>query len=201
MPRFPEDEPSIFALGQAIIGGARAAAADFRDCPISVDELEARFRRSKAADLAAVEADALSRTCHAAKDREIAEMIEAMKVTLAYAEITYRKTPEQLTGLGWGPRRPKAAPKPPGEVRDIAILGEGETWIKLGWKQPADGGKVKIYQIERRDGDGPWNMAGASPKPGTVLTDQPRGIRLSFRVIAVNKAGEGAPSGVVAAVL
>src|SRR5207237_8193641 len=83
MPRFPEDEPSIFALGQAIIGGARAAAADFRDCPITGDELEARFRRSKAADLAAVEADAFSRTCHAAKDREIAEMLEAMSGVVA----------------------------------------------------------------------------------------------------------------------
>ena len=48
-----------------------------------------------------------------------------------------------------------------------------------------------------------WGSQAHPNLPGleTTLTNQPRGIRLEFRAVAVNKAGEGEPSNGVLAVL
>nr|VFK42300.1 MAG: hypothetical protein BECKTC1821E_GA0114239_101819 [Candidatus Kentron sp. TC] len=68
-------------------------------------------------------------------------------------------------------------------------------------KQPDEGGKA-AYRVQRREGDSEtWLDAGLAMGLETTLTNQPRGIRLEFRVVAVNKAGEGEPSNGVLAVL
>ena len=46
-----------------------------------------------------------------------------MKADLRYAEVVMRDQPEKLIRLGWGPRRGSAALEPPGETRDIQIVG------------------------------------------------------------------------------
>nr|VFJ66646.1 MAG: Protein of unknown function (DUF2283) [Candidatus Kentron sp. FW] len=87
------------------------------------------------------------------------------------------------------------------EVADGVIVDYDPSEISLAWRfsmppgKPAipipSGNSVSIYpgwrpeKIVRRD------MAMDTE---VTLTNQPRGIRLEFRVIAVNKAGEGEPS-------
>jgi Fibronectin type III domain len=129
-------------------------------------------------------------------------LVDRMKADLGYAEVAVRKRPEQLTQIGWGIRRPGTKLTSPGEVRDIAIKAEGDTWIVLEWKPPVDGGGVAAYVVERRPSDG-----GRFEHIATVVEtehramDQPRGVELDYRVVALNKAGAGAASGLVTAVL
>ena len=120
---------------------------------------------------------------------------------MKYAEVAARDQPEKLSQLGWGPRRGAASLKAPGEVRDIRIVSEGDSWVILSWNPPVDGGQVGAYQIQRKQQGGAWEDIGTSVDTTHLLTNQPRGIEFDYRVIALNKAGAGQPSATVTLVL
>ncbi len=66
----------------------------------------------------------------------------------------------------------------------------------------ADGGAVASYKIQRRlRAEGTWLDVGMAMESKTTLANQERGKEWEYQVIAVNKAGEGAPSNSVMAVL
>nr|VFJ92980.1 MAG: Fibronectin type III domain [Candidatus Kentron sp. LFY] len=111
-----------------------------------------------------------------------------------------------INHLGWGTHREPARLEPPGQTRHLEALARTEAratgWIALDWKQPDDGGKAAAYKIQRREGDSEtWTDAGLAMGLETTLSNQPRGMRLEFRAVAVNKAGEGEPSNGVLATL
>ncbi len=63
-------------------------------------------------------------------------------------------------------------------------------------------GKVAAYKIERRERpSGPWTDVGLAIESEITLSNQERGKEWEYRVIAVNKAGQGLPSNTVMAVL
>ncbi len=101
-----------------------------------------------------------------------------------------------------GPRRNGSSLEAPGEVRDIRIVSEGDTWVTLRWNPPVNGGAVGAYQIQRKRKDaGVWEDVGGSVDTVQTLSNQPRGIEMDDRVVAVNKAGIGQPSATVTVVL
>jgi hypothetical protein len=201
MARFPEAQAEIFALTRQMIGGMRTMGGELADSPYSADELQERLDRADASAAAAVQAETVLRARYAARSADIAAVVEGDKAVLAWAEIVFRKTPEKLAGLGWGTRRPRRALSAPREVRDIVVVSQGPGWVKLKWKQPKGGGKVATYEIQRRQGSGSWDPAGVATNPEAILSQQPSGVPLEFQVVAINKAGEGAPSGVVTVML
>ena len=86
--------------------------------------------------------------------------------------------------------------------RALEAPRQGDGWVFLDWKEPVDGGKVAAYKIERRERpSGPWTDAGMAIESEITLSNQERGKEWEYRVIAVNKAGEGVPSNTVMAVL
>lgn len=90
----------------------------------------------------------------------------------------------------------------PGQPRLLETRQQGAGWLTLDWKKPADGGAAASYKIERRGrAEGDWKLAGISVETEVTLNNQERGKELEYRVIAINKAGEGAPSNIVTAVL
>ena len=73
---------------------------------------------------------------------------------------------------------------------------------RLDWKAPTNGGAVTVYKLQRRQRpEGAWQDIGLALETNTTLTGQERGKEWEYRVFAVNKAGEGAPSNSVMAVL
>lgn len=94
--------------------------------------------------------------------------------------------------------------KPPysGQCRVLEIGRKGDGWVFLDWKEPADGGKPNFYTVEKRElPDGPWQPAATVVESEATLVNQPKGKLLEYRVFAVNKAGNGAYSNVVDAVV
>jgi len=63
-------------------------------------------------------------------------------------------------------------------------------------------GAASAYKVQRaRSGKDKWTPAGTAVHTTIVLKDQERGVEWQYRVIAVNRAGEGMESNVMTAVL
>jgi hypothetical protein len=202
MSRFPDTEPQIAKLALLICEGLQQAAGDLPAAPVPAAELQARLDAYNKALTATLNAETAFRGQHAVKDEALSSLVDGMKADLKYAEVTFRDQPEKLSQLGWGPRRDASALDIPGETRDIKIVTEGDTWLVLTWNPPVDGGEVQAYKIQRRKRDaGSWEEVGSSVDTKEMLSNQPRGVEMDYRVIAVNKAGEGQPSATVTVVL
>lgn len=200
--RFPEAEPEITSLALRVIEGLRELGADLPSAPIPADELQDRLDRFNASKTRVVNATTTLREEHAVNDQDLEHLVDGTKANLKYAEVVFRDQPGKLSQLGWGPRRNGSTLEAPGEVRDIRILAEGDTWITLRWNPPVNGGAVGAYRIQRKRQDGGgWEDVGSSVATEQMLSNQPRGIEMDYRVLAANKAGVGQPSATVTVVL
>jgi len=201
VPRFPKTEPKIAHLAQQIADGLNHATDAFPSPPVPPAVLEAQLEdyQEKSAALARSRAEAKIRRVD--KNNALKTLKDSMRADLRYAEVMARRHPEQLAQLGWGARRPRTPLKPPGEVRNIAIRDEGDTWVLLTWEAPEEGGEVAVYRIQSRRPGGEWEDVATSIDRLELLRDQPRGVDLHFRVLAMNRAGVGGPSATVKAVL
>jgi len=66
---------------------------------------------------------------------------------------------------------------------------------------PVDGGAPTFYRIQRQMEGAQWEDAGTATNTEQLVSNQPRGVELHYRVLAINKAGIGQPSATVTAVL
>jgi hypothetical protein len=92
--------------------------------------------------------------------------------------------------------------------------------VFLDWKAPVDGGRVSAYKMQRREQpEGAWQnvatailsaclpapsearQAGGHAPAESTLVAQPKGKELEYRIIAINKAGEGEASNTAMVVL
>ncbi len=202
MARFPRTEPTIAELASLLADGLESGSDDFPNPPVAAGELHALLDAFNEAISAVIAAEAALSEQRVMKDQALTKLMQAMKADLRYAEFAVRKAPEKLTQIGWGPRRARRPLEHPGEVRNLRITREGKTWIALAWRAPVDGGAAAAYAIELRKARGrSWEAVASVTGTKHRLVDQPRGVELSYRVVAMNKAGTGAPSATVTAVL
>ncbi len=202
MARFPLKEAEILALANDMAAGLAANAATFPAPPVAPADLQTAMAAYITARDAAVAAAAAAEQATAAKDEALQTLTDDMKDDLRYAENTVDYDDKQLKKIGWGGRASKTSLEAPGQTRSLEAPREGEGWVFLDWKEPVDGGAVAAYKIQRRlRPDGPWSDAGMAIESEITLTNQERGKEWEYRVLAVNKAGEGEPSNTVMAVL
>ena len=201
MARFPKAEAKIAQLAQQMAEGLAVATERFPSPPVPAPVLKAQLDdyHEKTAALAQSRAEARIRRVD--KSRALKTLKVSMRADLRYAEFMARRHPEYLIQIGWGARRARTALEAPGEVRDIAMRDEGDTWVLLTRDAPDEGGEVAAYQIQRRQPRGKWEDAATSIDRIELLRGQPRGVELEFRVRAMNRAGDGSPSATVTAVL
>ncbi len=199
MARFPETEADIAALAELVATGLEQAAEDFPAPPVPAVELQERLDAYARARAATVIAETTFREQHAIKDDALEDLVDSTKANLKYAEFAVRDQPEKLSQLGWAPRRAGTALKAPGEVRNIKLAGEGDSWVVLRWESPSEGGQPAFYKIHRRSNGGGWEEIGTATATDQLVGRQPQGVELHFRVTAVNRAGEGPPSATVTA--
>jgi len=199
--QFPRSEADIAALAELVVQGLEQAADDFPSPPVPATDLRAKMAAVQAARAAAVAAESAFKEEHALKDEVIEDLADSLKADLKYAEFAVRDQPEKLSKLGWSLRREGTPLQPPGEVRDMSIKAEGDTWVILQWNKPVDGGAPGVYRIQRRQDGSVWEDLGISTDTEELCSNQPRGVELYFRVFAVNRAGTGQPSATVTVVL
>jgi hypothetical protein len=200
--RFPNTEAKIIALAQKMISGF-TNNPNFPAPPITPAQLQARLDAAVSSSDAQVSTQAAAKQATDAKQVDFDSLMTDMKTMLHYAEDTVHGDDSKLSELGWGGRAEPHALEVPGQPRLLEALEQGAGWLTLDWKKPADGGAPASYKIERRDltDGGAWTLAGIAIETEVTLNNQKRGKELEYRIIAVNKAGEGEPGNTVTALL
>ncbi|MCL4216621.1 MAG: fibronectin type III domain-containing protein, partial [Candidatus Hydrogenedentes bacterium] len=192
MAQFPTREADIRALCQNMVTGLTDNPGVYPAPPVSAADLQALLTSVDGLIDQVVAADAAAELVTETKNAGVAEMVAAMKANLAYAENLTNDNDAQLSLIGWGAR---ATPTPsvlelPGQPRDLEAPKQGEGWVFLDWKTPADGGKVATYRVERRERPaGDWGIVGVALETELMLTNQERGKDWEYRVIALNQTG------------
>jgi len=206
MPRFPKTEAEIASLAYSIGVGLKYNNPVFPAPPVSWMGMGIKRIQFITARNGAMSAAAAAQTAVSEKDDALEDLIEAMKADIRYAENTVNFDDDKLKLIGWaGKKAPTALPSP-GQSRLLEApkqgAGGGGGWVFLDWKAPADGGKPKAYKVQRRLRDsGDWKDIATAIITEATLVDQPEKTQLEYRVIAVNKAGEGPASNTVMVVL
>jgi len=202
MARFPRTEAQIKALAQSMATGLTANPADFPAPPVDPVDLQALLDSLITLTDDQVAAMAAAEQATETKAAGLEELVTAMKADLRYAEDAVNYDDAKLTAIGWGGRAAATALEVPGQPRSLEAPSQGEGWVFLDWKKPADGGTVAAYKIERRERPtGDWTLISMAVESEATLNNQDRGKDWEYRVIASNKTGESIPSNTVAVVL
>ena len=189
-------------LAAKMMTGLTAHPDYFPDPPQPAGSLSARLNTLMSLVTAAQEAHAAAEMATKQKEQAMADLEQAMKDDLRYAEVTTHMDDEKLKTIGWSAHKEKSGLEPPGQVLDLTAVEQGAGWIHLEWKKPATGGTVAIYFVERlTPGASDWPHVAEVYAPKVILEKQERGIEFQYRIVASNKAGNGKPSNSVTAVL
>ena len=203
-PQFPVRQTGVLGLARDIIGGLGTHTAVYPTPPVSVADLQTAYDQCNDAVSAVTDARAEFEIAVRDKDQRLAGLKDKMKKVLRYAENTVGGDDGKLNMLGWASRREPTS-EVPGQTRELKVIEQGSDWLELDWKSPdpAEGGKVAAYRVQRRnmnDGDA-WLDAAVAIDTKAKLTGQQRHTDMEYRVVAINKAGEGKVSNTVAVVL
>ena len=202
MAKFPNSEPKIEVLAVQLGNGLTANAGIYPNPPFTPAQIAALLATYQARRGTANQLTGQAQTATDDKDVALDELVGAMKDNLSYAERTVKGDDNKLRLLGWAGRSTPTAMTKPGQPRVLEAVRQGDTWVFLDWKEPADGGKVASYDIQRRElPNGLWMTVGSSIASEMTLTNQERGKQYEYRVIAKNKAGDSDPSNSVQVVL
>lgn len=137
------------------------------------------------------------------KKNEILDRIAvAARNSIDYGVIVAQGSNAILQEIGWGTRHALTALQPRGQCTAFEIIGQGDGWVRLNWKEPADSGKVAAYKVHRSEAGSNFSDAGtAVVESEAAIFNQPKGKSLICRAVAINKAVEGLPSNTVSIVL
>jgi len=202
MARFPLKEAEVVALAEAMITGLTSNVAIYPAPPVAVVDLAIAKTDYITALNAAIAAKAAAEAATTAKDDALEDLTDAMKSDIRYAENTVDYDDDKLKLIGWAGRKAASALAAPGQARLLEAPRQGEGWVFLDWKAPIDGGAPSAYRVMRRERPaGPWEDVATAVITEATLVDQTRGLEFEYRIIAVNKAGEGEASNTVMVVM
>ena len=202
MARFPKSEAEIVALAEAMESGLADNAAVYPAPPVLPVDLTALINTYTSAKNDSIAAQAAAEEATTAKDDVLDELVEAMKSDIRYAENTVNYDDDKLKLIGWAGRKAATALQIPGQTRLLEAPKQGDGWVFLDWKKPSEGGVVSAYKVMRRERPaGAWEEVATAVISEATLVEQPKGKELEYRIIAVNKSGDGEPSNTAMVVL
>ena len=197
MAKFPQDETSTVVLAELVANGIKDNASTFpnpaADPAGTLTNLAAY--RAKLAEIQASEAQ--TRLKIQEKNEIYGRIRSDTRDNVDYAEIVAKGDAAILELVSWGNRAAPTSLQTPGQSRVLEIIGQGDGWVRLDWKEPVDGGEVASYKIQRSEDGANFSDVGTAIESIAALFEQPTAKKLFYRVVAINRAGEGAPSNTV----
>lgn len=202
MATFPRTEPEIVALAEAMEVGLTVNIAIYPAPPVLPLDLTGLKIAYIGAVNDAVAARAAAEAATTDKDDALDGLVDAMKSDIRYAENTVDYDDDKLKLIGWAGRSAATALTAPGQSRLLEAPRQGEGWVFLDWKAPTEGGKPAAYKVMRRERPaGAWEDVATAVLTEATLVEQPRTLELEYKIIAINKAGEGPESNTAMVVL
>ncbi len=201
MTQFPSKESEVAILAQDMASGLTSNTSFYPSPPIAPATLQSKLTEYIAARDKAAVAEAASQQATGAKNALLTSLIDDMKENIRYVETTAKGDDVKLKLIGWGGRKSKTSLSAPGQCRTLEVVRQGEGWVFLDWKEPSDGGRTAAYKIQCKKADTSWTDVGMAVDSEITLSNQERGKPLEYRVIAVNKTGEGTPGNTVTVTL
>lgn len=206
MPKFPIAEPQIIKLADRMLNGYFWHSADFPRIPNFLRiRLLARIHNYMLAKNVLLVACSNLRIATKTKNEKLQELKSIMKKSLQRAEVDVAANPQKLKLIGWGIKTSSQSAHVPGQPTSLVAVYKQDGAVDLNWKKPVDGRMVYDYIIERRCLDtnqsNNWTPAAISYDCRITLTNQPKDIKLEYRVRASNLAGQSLPSNTVAITL
>ncbi len=206
MARFPKKEAQIQPLAMSVVLGLWNNNSIYPNPPVGVFTLVGKMNLYVNAKNSNIAAQAAAEQTTTDKTEALEELIEALKADIRYAENTVNFDDDKLKLIGWAGKKAKTPLAPPGQTRLLEAPKQGKGWVFLDWKAPANGGKPKAYKVQRRVvGVEPvsnrWADVATAILSEITLVAQPEKNQLEYRVIAINKSGEGQASNTVIVVL
>ncbi|MBU1518332.1 MAG: fibronectin type III domain-containing protein [Planctomycetes bacterium] len=201
MPRFPIKEAEVAALAEPLWRGLQLNSVIYPNPPVNLMALRIKSLAYKNKLETSLAKKACAEAATTAKDEALEDLIEALKSNIRYAENTVNYDDNKLKLIGWAGRKTATALTPPGH-RLLEAPNQSEGWVFLDWKAPADGGVPAAYKVMRRERPaGAWEEVATAVISEATLVEQPRSKELEYRIVAVNKSGDGEPSNTVMVVL
>ena len=202
MAVFPKKEAQIAALAEQLSRGLLDNNAVFPAPPVHPILIRIRKLQYQSRHDNFLAARAASEQATANKDDALENLTDAMKADIRYAENTVNFDDDKLKLIGWAGKKAPTPLAAPGQVRQLEVPKQGDGWVFLDWKTSVEGGRVSAYKIQRRERpEGAWQDVATAILSEITLVEQPKAVELEYRVIAINKSGEGPPSNTVMVVL
>jgi hypothetical protein len=201
MPEFPKIHADIVHLGSLLADSLFRHRAIFPDPPVSFICIGLKVMNFNACSHRAQTARAKAEAARLARERALAELVEAMKADLRYAENITNGEDDKLKLLGWSGKHSAAALEPPDPPGLLWIVRQSPGRVSLAWESSRGGGKPKAYTIQRRIEPGEWTAIRTAIITEATLVDQPQGVTLEYRVVVINKAGTSEPGNTVSVTL
>ena len=206
MPEFPLIESDINALAMTMQAGYTSAPADFPHADLA--GLTALYDAYCAAASEYTHCKAAAKGAAQKKRAQREKLAAFMRLQLKQSEADTAQDPVKLERIGWGPRAKGKTARVPGEPQRLVCEVKEHGAVYLRWSNPVrgDGGRVMTYIVERRERSGDagfneWRLVAVTHAKEILLTEEPRGQRLEYRVLGMNRAGQGAPGNVATAVV
>ncbi len=195
MARFPLKEAEVVALAEAMITGLADNAAIYPAPPVAPVDLTTAKNDYITALNVAIAARAATEAATTTKDDALEDLADAMKTDIRYAENTVDFDDDKLKLIGWAGKKVSTPLAIPGQTRLLEAPRQGDGWVFLDWKAPIDGGAPAAFRVMRRERPtGAWEDVATAVITEATLVEQPKTKELEYRIVAVNKAGEGEPS-------
>lgn len=205
MSMFPKIEAEVAALSDTMEAGFTAQPLFFPNADVGA--LQAARSAYRAAHHEQQACEAAYKLAVEKKQAALASLKACMKRELQRAEVDTVSDPERLELIGWAPR---AAwnPKPPEQPRELRAERLENGVVGLKWRAPrwGDGGRIRSYAIERRQQQengkkSDWAHVAVALKTRAELPDEPRGVLLEYRIVALNTSGASDASNVASVIV
>ena len=199
--KFPKDETSTIVLAQLVAKGITDNPTIFPNPPVLPASVTTGISvyNAKVGEIQANEAQ--GRLLVQEKNAMYGAVRQYARDLIDYAQIIAKGDPAILALISWGPRADSVALQPPGQSRYFEVIGQGDGYVRLDWKEPVDGGEVAAYKVMRSEDGENFVIAGTFTASEGAVFEQPTGKKLVYRVVGINRAGESVPSNSVTVTL
>ncbi|MBI9015890.1 MAG: fibronectin type III domain-containing protein [Phycisphaerae bacterium] len=200
MPIFPTTEVNVMQLSMNVMAGLNAYPTDFPSLdPVALGLLIATYNNA-VGDAQTARAEAKAAT--AAKDAAFIALRDEVRKYLNLATV---ENPTKLDEIGWALPGPRTPLSPPDMAKNLTSTFQGDGEVSMKWDKPTSGGKVAAYILQSQSfSEGAWSnwqMVNFFYDNQATLTAQPTGVKINYRVIASNDAGQSNPSNTITVVL